>query len=120
MLRERLKTIEKELGETDEDGETKELMDKLRKAKMPAEIEEKAKKEITKLSQMNQFNPEAGYIRNYLDWLLELPWNVESKSTVNIKQAEKILDEDHFGLEKAKERITEYLAKIRQDVLRRN
>jgi ATP-dependent Lon protease len=110
MLRERLKTIEKELGENDEDGETKELMDKLRKAKMPAEIEEKAKKEITKLSQMNQFNPEAGYIRNYLDWLLDLPWGVESKSTVNIKQAEKILDEDHFGLEKAKERITEYLA----------
>jgi ATP-dependent Lon protease len=59
---------------------------------------------------MNQFNPEAGYIRNYLDWLLELPWGIESKSTVNIKQAEKILDEDHFGLEKAKERITEYLA----------
>jgi ATP-dependent Lon protease len=110
MLRERLKTIEKELGENDEDGETKELMDKLRKAKMPQEIEDKAKKEITKLSQMNQFNPEAGYIRNYLDWLLELPWSIESKSMVNIKQAEKILDEDHFGLEKAKERITEYLA----------
>ena len=110
MLRERLKTIEKELGENDEDGETKELMDKLRKAKMPVEIEEKAKKEITKLSQMNQFNPEAGYIRNYLDWLLDLPWSVESKNTVNIKQAEKILDEDHFGLEKVKERIVEYLA----------
>jgi len=110
MLRERLKTIEKELGESDEDSETKELMDKLRKAKMPAEIEEKAKKEITKLSQMNQFNPEAGYIRNYLDWLLDLPWGVESRSTVNIKQAEKILDEDHYGLEKVKERITEYLA----------
>ena len=110
MLRERLKTIEKELGESDEDSETKELMDKLRKAKMPAEIEEKAKKEITKLSQMNQFNPEAGYIRNYLDWLLDLPWSIESKNTVNIKQAEKILDEDHFGLEKVKERIVEYLA----------
>ena len=110
MLRERLKTIEKELGESDEDSETKELMDKLRKAKMPEEIEEKAKKEIVKLSQMNQFNPEAGYIRNYLDWLLELPWSIESKSNIDIKQAEKILDEDHFGLEKAKERITEYLA----------
>jgi ATP-dependent Lon protease len=110
MLRERLKTIEKELGESDEDSETKELMDKLKKAKMPEGIEEKAKKEIVKLSQMNQFNPEAGYIRNYLDWLLELPWSVESKDTVNIKQAEKILDEDHFGLEKAKERIVEYLA----------
>lgn len=110
MLRERLKTIEKELGENDEDGETRELMDKLRKAKMPEDIEEKAKKEITKLSQMNQFNPEAGYIRNYLDWLLDLPWSVVSKNTVNIKQAEKSLDEDHYGLEKIKERIVEYLA----------
>jgi len=110
MLRERLKTIEKELGESDEDSETKELMDKLKKAKMPKDIEEKARKEITKLSQMNQFNPEAGYIRNYLDWLLELPWSVVSKNTVNIKQAEKILDEDHYGLEKIKERIVEYLA----------
>jgi ATP-dependent Lon protease len=110
MLRERLKTIEKELGENDEDSETRELMDKLKKAKMPEDIEEKARKEITKLSQMNQFNPEAGYIRNYLDWLLDLPWSVVSKNTVNIKQAEKILDEDHYGLEKIKERIVEYLA----------
>jgi len=110
MLRERLKTIEKELGENDEDSETKELMDKLKKAKMPEDIEEKARKEITKLSQMNQFNPEAGYIRNYLDWLLDLPWSIFSKNTVGIKQAEKILDEDHYGLEKIKERIVEYLA----------
>ena len=110
MLRERLKTIEKELGENDEDSETRELMDKLKKAKMPEDIEEKAKKEITKLSQMNQFNPEAGYIRNYLDWLLDLPWSVVTKNTVNIKQAEKSLDEDHYGLEKIKERIVEYLA----------
>jgi len=110
MLRERLKTIEKELGENDEDGETRELMMKIKVAKMPEDIEEKAKKEVKKLSQMNQFNPEAGYIRNYLDWLLELPWAVESKNNVNIKSAEKILDEDHFGLEKVKERVVEYLA----------
>ena len=110
MLRERLKTIEKELGESDEDSEIKEMMDKLRKAKMPEDIEEKAHKEIRKLAQMNQFNPEAGYIRNYLDWLLSLPWGVESKNNVDIKLAEKILNEDHYGLEKVKERITEYLA----------
>ena len=73
MLRERLKTIEKELGESDEDSEVKELYDKLRKAKMPEDIAEKAEKEIRKLAQMNQFNPEAGYIRNYLDWLLSVP-----------------------------------------------
>ena len=110
MLRERLKTIEKELGEDEEDGETRELLDKLKLAKMPEDIEIKARKEIKKLSQMNQFNPEAGYIRNYLDWLLSLPWGIESKNNVNIKSAEKILDEDHFGLTKVKERIVEYLA----------
>lgn len=110
MLRERLKTIEKELGETDEDSEIKELLERVRKAKMPEDIEVKVKKEIKKLSQMNQFNPEAGYIRNYLDWILSLPWSVESKSAVNIKAAEKILNQDHYGLEKVKERIVEYLA----------
>lgn len=109
MLRERLKTIEKELGE-EEDTETRELMDKLKKAKMPEDIEVKVKKEIKKLSQMNQFNPEAGYIRNYLDWMLSLPWAIEDKNNVNIKAAEKILDQDHYGLEKVKERIIEYLA----------
>src|SRR5260221_3401867 len=111
ILRERLKTIEKELGEAgDEAGEEKELLDKMKKAQMPEEVEEKAKKEIKKLSQMNQFNPESGYIRNYVEWLVDLPWSKESKDEVNIKAAEKILDADHFGLEKAKERILEYLA----------
>ncbi|OGH11130.1 MAG: endopeptidase La [Candidatus Levybacteria bacterium RIFCSPLOWO2_01_FULL_36_13] len=110
MLRERLKTIEKELGENEEDGEIRELYTKLKEAKMPEDIEEKAKKEIKKLSQMNQFNPESAYIRNYLDWLLSLPWSLESKNNLDIKLAEKILDEDHYGLEKVKERITEYLA----------
>ena len=110
MLRERLKTIEKELGEGEEDNETRELLAKIVKAKMPEDIEEKARKEVKKLSQMNQFNPEAGYVRNYLDWLLSLPWSIESKNNVNIKTAEKILDEDHYGLKKVKERIVEYLA----------
>ncbi len=111
ILRERLKTIEKELGEVgDEAGEEKELLDKVKKAEMPEDVEIKAKKEIKKLAQMNQFNPEAGYIRNYIEWLVDLPWSKESKDTVEIKAAEKVLNEDHFGLEKAKERITEYLA----------
>ncbi len=109
LLRERLKTIEKELGE-EEGSETKELMDKIKKSGMPEEVEEKARKEVQKLSQMNQFNPEAGYIRNYLDWLVSLPWSIESQNDVDIKSAEKILDEDHFGLKKVKERIVEYLA----------
>ncbi len=110
MLRERLKTIEKELGENDEDSEIRDLMIKVKKAGMPDEIREKAEKEIKKLAQMTQFNPEAGYIRNYLDWLIDLPWSIESKSSANVKEAEKILDQDHYGLKDAKERIVEYLA----------
>ncbi|MEK7573069.1 MAG: endopeptidase La [Patescibacteria group bacterium] len=110
MLRERLKTIEKELGNSDEDSEIRELMDKIKDAGMPEDVDEKAKKELKKLGQMNQFNPEAGYIRNYLDWLVSLPWSKESKSNLEIKPAEKILDEDHYGLKKVKERIVEYLA----------
>jgi ATP-dependent Lon protease len=118
MLRERLKTIQNELEkeykdagkDDDEIGEAKELLQKIKAAGMPEEVEEKARKEVHKLGQMNQFNPEAGYIRNYLDWLIALPWNKESKSNIDIKAAEKILNEDHFGLPKVKERIIEYLA----------
>ncbi|MCL4415471.1 MAG: endopeptidase La [Actinobacteria bacterium] len=110
MLRERLKTIESELKGTDEDSEINEIMDKIKKSGMPEEVEEKAKKEVKKLAQMNQFNPEGGYIRNYLDWLVSLPWSKVSKNNVNIKSAEKILNEDHFGLKKVKERVVEYLA----------
>jgi len=109
MLRERLKTIEKELGE-EEGSEIRDLMNKVKEAKMPEDVDEKAKKEVKKLAGMNQFNPEAGYIRNYVDWLVSLPWSVTSKSTVDIKTAEKILNEDHYGLDKVKERIIEYLA----------
>ena len=109
ILRERLKTIEKELGDEDETG-TQELLEKIKKAKMPEDIEEKARKEAKKLAQMAQFNPEAGYIRNYLEWLVSLPWAVKSQNNLDIKTAEKILDQDHYGLKKAKERIVEYLA----------
>lgn len=110
MLRERLKTIEKELGESDEDNEIKEILTKIKEAGMPEEIEEKARKEAKKLAQMAQFNPEAGYIRNYLDWLIDLPWSKESKTALDVKNAEKMLNRDHFGLKDAKERIVEYLA----------
>jgi ATP-dependent Lon protease len=110
ILRERLKTIEKELGGEDDENGIGEIMEKIKKAKMPSDVEEKAKKEAKKLSQMAQFNPEAGYVRNYLEWLVSLPWSEQSKNNVDIKKAEKILDEDHYGLKKAKERIVEYLA----------
>ncbi len=110
MLRERLRTIEEELGEKEENSEIKTYLHKIKDAKMPEEVEEKARKEVSKLQNMNQFNPEAGYIRNYLDLLVSLPWGKESKDNSDIKVAEKILDEDHYGLIKAKERIIEYLA----------
>jgi ATP-dependent Lon protease len=110
MLRERLRTIEEELGEKDENSDMRQLLNKIKEAKMPEDVEEKARKELNKLQNMNQFNPEAGYIRNYLDLMVGLPWSKESPDSADIKTAERILDEDHFGLKKAKERITEYLA----------
>lgn len=110
ILRERLKTIEKELGEEGDSKEVRELLDKIKKAKMSLEVEEKAKKELKRLSQMSSYNPEASYIRAYLDWLIDLPWSVASSNQVDTGAANKILDEDHFGLKKVKERILEYLA----------
>lgn len=111
FLREKMKTIEEELGGKGEDREVDEYKEKIKKAKMPKAVEEKATKELKKLSQMSQFNPEASYIRTYLDWLVELPWITDSSSqNIEIKKSEKILNEDHYGLKKVKERILEYLA----------
>ncbi|MBI2051190.1 endopeptidase La [Candidatus Roizmanbacteria bacterium] len=110
LLREKMRTIEEELGAKSEDKEVGEYRDKIKKAKMPKEVEEKTFKELKRLSQMSQFNPESSYIRTYLDWLVELPWSAISTGDVDIKQSEKILNEDHYGLKKIKERILEYLA----------
>jgi ATP-dependent Lon protease len=110
VLRERLKTIEKELGQEGEPKEIRELLDKIKKAKMPSDVEEKAKKELKRLAQMSTYNPEASYIRSYLEMLVELPWAISSPNSVDTKEAEKVLDEDHYGLKKVKERILEYLA----------
>ncbi len=110
VLRERMKTIEKELGEEGENKETKELADKIKKAGMPTEVQVKAEKELSRLSQMSQYNPEASYVRTYIDWLVELPWSVASANNVNIADAEKVLNQDHYGLSKIKERIVEFLA----------
>ncbi len=110
VLRERLKTIEKELGESEEGSEIRELYEKIKKSGMPKDVFEKAKKELKKLQQTTPYNPEAGYIRNYLEWLIALPWDKKSTSNVDLKKAEKILDEDHYGLNKVKERVIEYLA----------
>lgn len=112
ILREKMKTIEEELGEKGEDKDTAEYQEKIKKAKMPKEVEEKAEKELKRLRQMSQFNPEASYVRTYLDWLVDLPWSIMSANNIEIKQAEKILNDDHYGLKKIKERILEYLAVI--------
>lgn len=110
LLREKMRTIEEELGAKGEDKEISGYKEKIKKAKMPQLVEEKALKELKRLVQMSQFNPESSYIRTYLDWLVELPWSVSSSSNIDIKQAEKILNEDHYGLKKIKERILEFLA----------
>lgn len=110
FLREKMKTIEEELGEKGEDKDVGEYREKIKKAKMPKDVEEKALKELKRLKQMSQFNPESSYIRTYLDWLVELPWFIASSNNVNIKDAEEVLNEDHYGLKKIKERILEYLA----------
>jgi len=113
VLRERLKTIEKELGEEGETKEVRELMMKIKNAQMPPDVEDKAKKELKRLAQMSSYNPEASYVRTYLDWLIDLPWSKASPNNVDIKSAGKVLDTDHFGLSKIKERILEYLAVMR-------
>ncbi|OGK16439.1 endopeptidase La [Candidatus Roizmanbacteria bacterium RIFCSPHIGHO2_01_FULL_39_12b] len=116
VLREKLKTIEQELGgevATEEDREIEDLRRKLKKAKMSDVAEEKAMKELERLARMSQYNPESSYIRTYLEWLADLPWNIEDKSEVDIKRAEDVLNKDHYGLKKVKERIIEHLAVLK-------
>ncbi len=111
ILREQMKSIEEELGGADgEHQEIKEFELKIKKAGMPKQVLERAKKELGRLAKMSSYNPEAGYIRNYLEWLTDLPWKLVKNGKVDLKKAEDILDEDHYGLKKVKERILEYLA----------
>lgn len=110
FLREQLRAIEKELGVKEEKEEFSDLEKKIKLAGMPSEIESKALKELDRLRKMPQFSPETGYIRTYLDWLVEVPWSQKSESKINVKGAEKILNHDHYGLNKVKERILEYLS----------
>ena len=110
-LREQLKAIHAELG--DDEDEREELANKIKEKGMPQEIEEKALKEIARMDKMSSSSPEYTVIRNYLDWLIDLPWKEETEDTENLGDAVKILNEDHYGLEKIKERITEYLAVLK-------
>jgi ATP-dependent Lon protease len=110
-LNEQMKAIQKELGEMDEGGnEITELEQKIAKAGMPKEARDKASAELNKLKMMSPMSAEATVVRNYIDWLVKVPWKKRTKIIKDIARAEKILDEDHYGLEKVKERIVEYLA----------
>jgi ATP-dependent Lon protease len=115
ILREKMKTIEEELGGTKTSGDknTKDLRDKLKAANMPKEIEEKVEKELKRLEQMSQFNPESSSVRSYIETVVELPWSIRSPQNIDIVNARKVLDEDHYGLPKVKERILEYLAVLK-------
>lgn len=108
FLREQLKAIHTELGDDEEERDT--LAEQLKAKHMPAEVEEKALKELARTDKMPPSSPEYTVIRNYLDWLIDLPWTEETQDTESLSDAQKILDEDHYGLEKVKTRITEYLA----------
>lgn len=113
-LREQLKAIKKELGEYEDEGsEAEELRERLEKAKMPKNVKEVAEKELNRLSRMSPMASEFTVTRTYLDWLLEMPWLKSTKDQLSVKKAEQILNEDHYGLEKVKKRILEYLA-VRQ------
>ncbi len=113
-LREQMKAIQKELGEKDERmAEAEEYREKISEGSLPEEVEEKALKEVERLEKMPPAAAEGIVIRTYLDWLLELPWTVETTDRLDLDMAEQILNEDHYGLDKVKERIIEYLA-VRQ------
>lgn len=111
IIQEQIKILQDELGE-DEDAspEFAKIREQIKKAKMPKEVENKALEEFTKLKKTPAMSPESTVIRNYLDWLVGVPWSKKSKDNLNVKHVQKILDEDHFGLEKPKERIIEHIA----------
>ncbi len=113
-LNEKMRAIQKELGDLNEDHagktEIKELLSKINKAGMPKAVKEKAVAELNKLKMMAPLSAEATVSRNYIDWMLEVPWKARSRISKDLDKAEKILDKEHYGLEKVKERILEYLA----------
>ena len=111
FLHDQLRNIQKELGQMeDPKAEMDEIADQIKQSKMPEEVESEAEKELKKLRMMSPMSSEANVVRNYLEWLIAMPWEIRTEDNFDLKQAEQILDEDHYGLEKIKERIIEYLA----------
>lgn len=110
-LKEQLRAIQKELGEDEStEFEVDEYLEKISALHMPKEVKEKAEKEVKKLLKISSSSPDAGVIRTYVDWLIDLPWDKKTKDNTDLKKARKVLSEDHYGLEDVKERILEYLA----------
>ncbi len=111
FLREQLRAIKSELGDTDDKAEElNELREKIKAAQMPPEVEKEAQKQLRRLEQMHAEAAEASMVRTYLDWMVDLPWSKSAPDEIDIKKAKQILDEDHYDLEKVKDRILEYLA----------
>ncbi|HZB04767.1 MAG TPA: endopeptidase La [Actinomycetota bacterium] len=117
LLRQQMEAIRKELGEDSEESVVEEYRTKIESSGMPEAVRKEAERELGRLERMSEQSPEYGWIRTYLDWMTELPWDVRTEDNLDIAQARTILDEDHTGLEDVKERIIEYLAvrKLRQE-----
>ena len=111
ILREQMRQLQRELGESEEGGsDAQELEKAVAEAGMPAEVDEHVRKELKRLRRMNEASPEYGMVRSYLDWMVALPWSKTDAEDIDIERARRVLDEDHYGLEKVKRRILEYLA----------
>ncbi len=111
FLREQMRQIQNELGEVDDKGkEVDEYRLKIEKAKMPEDVDKEAIKQLERLKMMHHDSAEANIIRTYLDWMVEIPWSISTEDKLNIKEADKVLEEDHYGLDKVKQRVLEYLA----------
>ncbi len=117
-LREQLKAIKKELGDEDDEQDIREIREKLAKLQLPDEVRKEAERELSRMEKMHPESAEYTVSRTYLDWICELPWNVSTKDNLDVENVKKILDEDHYGLDKIKDRIVEYLAvrKLKDDM----
>jgi ATP-dependent Lon protease len=117
ILRQQMEAIKKELGEDSEENVVEEYRKKIEEAGMPEDVEKEALRELGRLERTSEQNPEYGWIRTYLDWMVELPWSVRTDDNLDIEDARRVLDEDHTGLSDVKDRIIEYLAvrKLRQE-----
>jgi len=126
VLEQRKKEINRQLKKMGvvpaEDENIKELREKIKKAKMPKSVEKKAKRELKRLSKMNPMSPEVSYIRTYLEWLVDMPWSKRSRVKIDLKNSKKTLDDDHYGLDKVKDRVLENLSvmKLRKDRFERS